>query len=120
MKAIIHTLLMITLFSTIGFSQTQNRPKYNKSIIELLKENINPGETRMISFNTFNVGLIEINGLKDELILMYSQNVFNANYDQTNNEFSFSYDEYMRKEDLIGLFKKYNMINLLDQKEDLK
>ena len=99
MKLII--LVSAILLSTLGFSQE----KGNKTIFKQL----NTGESYTISISTTNYTANKIGELKDQLIGMYDEKVFDVDYNETNQLFSFAYNEYMQKEDLVSLFDKYSI-----------
>jgi hypothetical protein len=99
MKSILFTIAII--ISTLGFSQKQD----NKSVFKVLEK----GETLTITMNTSNFSPSKIGELKDQLIGMYDEKVFDVTYNESDQLFSFTYNEFMQKEDLILLFEKNNI-----------
>jgi hypothetical protein len=120
MKAVYQLLFISILYSTVVISQSEDRPNSNKTIIEILKEKVNPGETRSIRFQTFETSLTIVNYVKDELIASYATSISDVYFDQNEHIFSFNYNENLDKETLISLLKKNEMFYLLEQKEILK
>jgi hypothetical protein len=94
MKFIILTAAI--LLGSLGFSQGQE----NKTIFKQL----NTGEVHTIHVNSSYYSLNNIGKLKDELST-YHEKITDISFNEAQNLLSFTYNEFMQKEDLIHLFE---------------